>query len=44
MFLLMPALLRRGIGFWPALGAGALLTIALYLAMVAIGPRLGLRL
>ncbi len=44
MFLLMPALLRRGLGFWPALGAGALLTIALYLAMLAIGPRLGLRL
>ena len=44
MFLLMPALLRRGVSFWPALGAGAVLTIALYLAMLAIGPRLGLRL
>jgi len=44
MFLLMPALIRRGVGFWPALGAGCLLTVALYAAMVALGPRLGLRL
>ena len=44
MFLLMPALLRRGLGFWPALGAGCLLTVALYGAMVVIGPKLGLRL
>ena len=44
MFLLIPALLRRGIGFWPALGAGCLLTVALYGALVAVGPRLGLKL
>jgi len=44
MFLLMPALIRRGVGFWPALGAGCLLTVALYAVMVAVGPRLGLRL
>jgi F0F1-type ATP synthase assembly protein I len=44
MFLLMPALLRRGLGFWPALGAGCLLTVALYGLMVLVGPRLGLRL
>ncbi len=44
MFLLMPALIRRGVGFWPALGAGCLLTMALYAAMVALGPRFGLRL
>ncbi len=44
MFLLMPMLIRRGIGFWPALGAGCLLTMALYLAVIWIGPRLGLRL
>src|SRR3954471_4676435 len=44
MFLLMPVLIRRGVGFWPALGAGCLLTVALYAAMVAVGPRLGLRL
>lgn len=44
MFLLMPALIRRGVGFWPALGAGCLLTMALYALMVALGPRFGLRL
>ncbi|MBO9601979.1 MAG: DUF3147 family protein [Novosphingobium sp.] len=33
MFLLIPALLRRGVNFWPALAAGCALTIALYLAM-----------
>jgi hypothetical protein len=44
MFLLMPALIRRGLGFWPSLGAGCLLTVALYAAMVAAGPRFGLKL
>ncbi len=44
MFLLIPALLRRGAGFWPALGAGCLLTISLYALMVWLGPRIGLRL
>jgi hypothetical protein len=42
MFLLIPALLRRGAGFWPALAAGCLLTIALYAAMTVAGRRLGL--
>ena len=44
MFLLIPALLRRGVGFGWALGAGCLLTMGLYLAMIWIGPRLGLKL
>ena len=44
MFLLIPALLQRGLGFWPTLAASCLLTIALYLAMIWIGPRFGLRL
>ncbi len=44
MFLLIPALLKRGVGFWPALSAGCMLTVALYLAMVLIGPKFGLRL
>jgi hypothetical protein len=43
MFLLIPLLLRRGVVFWPALGAGCLLTIGLYLLMTWIGPRFGLR-
>lgn len=44
MFLLIPALLRNGIGFWPSLALGCALTIALYLAMAWVGPRFGLRL
>ncbi len=44
MFLLIPVLLRQGINFWAALLAGCALTVALYLAMTAIGPRFGLRL
>jgi hypothetical protein len=44
MFLLVPALLRKGVAFWPALAAGCALTIGLYLAMSWAGPRLGLKL
>lgn len=44
MFLLIPALLQRAVPFWLALGAGCLLTIALYLGMSSLGPRFGLRL
>jgi len=44
MFLIVPALLRRGIGFWPALLTGCGVTIGLYLLMTAVGPRLGLKL
>lgn len=44
MFLLIPALLKRGLGFWPALVAGCALTIGLYALVAALGPRFGLRL
>ena len=44
MFLLIPALLRQGVGFWPSLVAGCVLTVALYGAMTWIGPRFGLSL
>ena len=44
MFLLIPVMLRNGIGFWPSLAVGCALTILLYLAMTWIGPRFGLRL
>ena len=43
MFLLIPALLARGMSFWLALVAGCLFTIVLYLAMMWVGPRFGLR-
>jgi hypothetical protein len=44
MFLLIPAMLRSGTGFWLALTVGCILTVALYLAMMHVGPRFGLRL
>ena len=44
MFLIVPALLRRGVNFWTALGIGCAVTVGLYLAMTAIGPRFGLKL
>ena len=44
MFLLIPAMLRQGYSFWTALVAGCVLTVALYLAMTWLGPRIGLRL
>mgnify|MGYP001552360396 CR=1 FL=1 len=44
LFLLIPVLLRRGVGFWPALAAGCALTVGLYLLVVWVGPRFGLRL
>ncbi len=42
MFLLIPALLRHGLGFWPALAAGCALTILLYAATTWAAPRLGI--
>jgi hypothetical protein len=44
MFLLIPAMLKQGASFWVALAAGCMLTIALYLTMTIVGPRMGLRL
>jgi hypothetical protein len=34
MFLVVPAMLRAGVGFWPSLAAGCGLTIVLYLITV----------
>ena len=44
MFLLIPLMLRQGFPFWLSLAAGCALTVALYLGMTTIGPRLGLKL
>lgn len=44
MFLLIPLMLRQGFSFWLALVAGCVLTMALYSAMIGIGPKFGLRL
>ena len=44
MFLIMPQLWRHGVAFWPGLGLGCLLTVALYIAMVAALSRAGISL
>jgi hypothetical protein len=44
MFLLIPAMLRSGINFWVCLLAGCVLTVVLYLLMMQLGPRFGLKL
>jgi hypothetical protein len=44
MFLLIPALLQRGVSFWITLIAGCVLTTCLYALMIWIAPRLGLTL
>ena len=44
MFLLIPAMLKRGAPFWAALAAGCVLTMTLYAAMVWMGPKVGLKL
>jgi hypothetical protein len=44
MFLAIPAMLRAGVPFHPALALGCVLTVILYLGMTAIAPRLGIQL
>jgi hypothetical protein len=44
MFLLIPAMMRNGIGFWPSLLAGCALTILLYLGMISFAARFGVKL
>ena len=44
MFLVLPALLRNGMGFWPALGLACLITLALYAATVWTLGRFGISL
>lgn len=44
MFLVIPAMMRNGVGFWAALIAGCVLTIVLYMAMAFVAPRFGVKL
>jgi hypothetical protein len=44
MFLVLPALLRNGVGFWAALGLSCALTFVLYAAMVWTLGKLGVSL
>lgn len=42
MFLLIPWMLRKGIGFWPSMAAGCLLTMVLYFIMVKALAKFGI--
>ena len=44
LFLALPAMLRAGLPFWLALLLGCALTVALYLCMVWMAPRVGIKL
>lgn len=44
MFLLLPLMLRAGIGFWPSLAAGCALTVLLYLITIRALARFGIAL
>ncbi len=43
LFLVFPALLRSGLGFWLALLLSCLMTVVLYAAMAWVLPRFGIR-
>lgn len=42
LFLVIPAMIKAGFGFWPTMGSGIALTLALYAAMLWAAPKLGL--
>jgi hypothetical protein len=44
MFLVLPAMLRSGVGFWAAFALAVSLTLALYLLMLWLAPRVDLKL
>src|ERR1700675_788316 len=44
MFLVLPAMLRAGLGFWASMGASCVLTIVLYVATASVLARFGINL
>ena len=44
LFMLIPLLIRAGVGFWPTMATGVATTLALYAAMFWAAPRLGIEL
>ena len=44
MFLLLPVLLRAGLGFWLSLALACAVTLMLYTAWAALAPRFGVKL
>ncbi|BFI94646.1 MAG: hypothetical protein RSP_01560 [Rhodanobacter sp.] len=43
LFLILPALLKRGIAFWPALGLSCLVVVGVYVALTWVLGRFGVR-
>jgi hypothetical protein len=44
MFLVLPYMLRQGLGFWWAIAAACALTVALYFLAILVAARFGVRL
>jgi hypothetical protein len=44
LFIVIPWLLRTGLGFWSTMAIAVAVTLALYALMFAIAPRLGIKL
>ena len=44
LFLLLPAMLRSGVGFWLSMAIGVAVTLALYALMFCAAPKLELKL
>ncbi|MGA8278331.1 MAG: DUF3147 family protein [Rhodanobacteraceae bacterium] len=44
LFLILPALLKSGVGFWPAFAASCVVTVGLYFGLVWVLGRFGVRL
>lgn len=44
MFVLMPYMLRHGVGFWPALGTGVVVTFCCFVVTTMIAGRYGVKL
>ena len=44
LFLILPALLRSGLGFWIALAISVVITLVLYAAFFWAAPKIGLKL
>lgn len=44
LFLILPALLKNGVSFWPAFGASCVVTVGLYFGLVWVLRRFGFQL
>ena len=44
LFLILPAMLRAGVAFWPSLGVACLVTVGAYLGLVWVLEKAGVRL